>query len=68
MSASGKLRINGDSQRLRVQDHQEKSHKALIYDPLKEIRRKTHPKMTNKIHPKIAPKMAQKSQGAKKEK
>jgi hypothetical protein len=68
MSSSGKLRIDGDSQHLWVQDHQEKSHKALIYDPLKEIRRKTHPKMTNKIHPKIAPKMAQKSQGAKKEK
>ena len=47
MSSSENHQIQSDYQGLRVQDHQEKSHKELMCDPLKEIREEMPPNLTN---------------------
>ena len=47
MSSSENHQIQSDSRGLRVQDHQEKSHKELMCDTLKEIWEETPPNLTN---------------------
>ena len=48
MSSSENHQIQSDSWGLRVQDHQEKSHKELMCDPFQEIREETPPNLTNR--------------------
>ena len=56
MSSSENHQIQSDSRGLRVQDHQEKSHKELMWDPLKEIWEETPPNLTNQNSTKNAEK------------